>query len=140
MVHALEEIHRVLAPTGTLLDLRPLADRWPVEIEEAGHILEIGRLTDLPLGLSDDQAANLSVKTAAKEGLYRRGNELHFPLYIYWDDPDEMIGYVAEKWADFVIIDEHIQNYIHAAWEVSGTGKHIRIKLKMLLTRWNKQV
>ncbi|HEY5268876.1 MAG TPA: hypothetical protein VII97_00945 [Anaerolineales bacterium] len=32
MVHALEEIQRVLAPGGTLLDLRPLADCWPVEI------------------------------------------------------------------------------------------------------------
>jgi hypothetical protein len=140
MVHALEEIHRVLTPAGALLDLRPLAARWSVEIEEAGHNLEIGRLTDLPLGLSDDLAANLSVETAAKEGLYRRGNELHFPLNIYWDDPEEMIGYVAEKWADFVSIDEHLQKFIHGAWVVSSTGKRIRIKLKMLLTHWNKRV
>ena len=32
MVHALEEIHRTLRPGGLLIDLRPLLDRWPVEV------------------------------------------------------------------------------------------------------------
>lgn len=79
MVHALEEIHRVLTPSGALLDLRPLADSWPVEIEEGNLIHETGRLDDLPLGLSDDQAANLSVETVARMGLYSRANEIVFP-------------------------------------------------------------
>ena len=54
MVHALEEINRVLVPSGLLIDLRPLLERWPVEIAWGNGYREIGRLTDLPEGLSDD--------------------------------------------------------------------------------------
>jgi hypothetical protein len=139
MVHALEEIHRVLTPSGALLDLRPLADRWPVEIVERDHIFKTGRLTDLPLGLSDDQAANLSVETASRTGLYSRVKEFIFSLNIYWDDPDEMIVYVSEKWADYLFMDNEIQKKTQDAWERSGIDRKVRIKLKMLLTRWNKQ-
>jgi len=139
MVHALEEIHRVLTPSGALLDLRPLADCWPVEIVERDHIFETGRLTDLPLGLSDDQAANLSVETASRTGLYSREKEFIFSLNIYWDDPDEMIVYVSEKWADYLFMDDEIQKKTQDAWERSGIDRKVRIKLKMLLTRWNKQ-
>ena len=62
MVHALEEIRRVLAPGSTLLDLRPLADRWPVEVLRGTRPLETGRLTDLATGLGDDRASNVAVE------------------------------------------------------------------------------
>jgi hypothetical protein len=130
----------VQIPSGALLDLRPLADRWPVEIEEGSLIHETGRLDDLPLGLSDDQAANLSVETVARMGLYSRANEIVFSLNIYWDDPDEMISYVSEKWADYLSMDDEIQKTTRETWERSGTDRKVRIRLKMLLTRWNKQV
>jgi SAM-dependent methyltransferase len=140
MVHALEEIHRVLIPLGILLDLRPLADRWPVEIVAGDLMLETGRLTDLPLGLSDDQAANLAADTAARMGLYSREKEIVFFLNIYWDDPDEMNRYVSEKWVDYLSMNDEIQKTTRETWERSGTDRKVRIRLKMLLTRWNKQV
>ncbi len=60
MGYALEEIQRVLAPGGTLLDLRPLANCWPVEIVLDDSPVETGRLTDMPTGLGDDQVANMA--------------------------------------------------------------------------------
>ena len=41
MVHALEEIRRVLLPGGILIDLRPLADRWRVEVVSGAGIQEM---------------------------------------------------------------------------------------------------
>ena len=139
MVHALEEIHRVLTPSGVLLDLRPLADRWPVQVVVGDQILKTGRLTDLPLGLSDDQAANISVETALRMGLYGREKVIVFYLNIYWDDPDEMIVYVSEKWADYLSMGDEIRKTTRNTWKKSGADKKVRIRLKMLLTRWNKQ-
>jgi hypothetical protein len=121
------------------MDLRPLADRWLVQVVVGDQISETGRLTDLPLGLGDDQAANLSVETAFQIGLYRRENEITFFLNIYWDDPDEMIVYVSEKWADYLSMDDEIQKTTRNTWKRSGADKKVRIRLKMLLTRWNKQ-
>ena len=139
MVHALDELRRVLIPGGTLLDLRPLADRWPVEIVEDGNHHQTGRLTDLPTGLSDDQAANLSVEEAARRGWFKRGSELTFPLYAYWDNPDEMIAYVTDQWADFVRLGDDVQKPTQAAFAAAGGDRRVRLKLKMLLTRWQKQ-
>ena len=58
MVHALNEIQRVLAPDSILIDLRPLAGNWPIEVASAREIKEAGRATDLEIGLEDDRAAN----------------------------------------------------------------------------------
>jgi hypothetical protein len=32
MVHALEEVWRVLVPAGELINLRPVSSPWPVEV------------------------------------------------------------------------------------------------------------
>jgi hypothetical protein len=139
MVHALEEVRRVLTPAGTLLDLRPLADSWPVEILEDGNPLETGRLTDLPTGLDDDQAANLAVEEAARRGWFKREGEQTFPLYVYWDNPEEMTDYINERWADFVEMGVGVQQTTRITWADAGDSRRVRMKLKMLLTSWQKQ-
>jgi hypothetical protein len=139
MVHALEEIRRVLSPVGSLLDLRPLADRWPVEVVRDDGPLEIGRLTDLPIGLGDDLAANTALEEAARLGWFKLKSEITFPLYTYWDNPDEMIRYVSERWADFVQLGDNIQKATRTAWAAAGTNRRVRLRLKMLLAHLQKQ-
>jgi hypothetical protein len=139
MVHALEEIRRVLVSDGTLLDLRPLGNRWPVEIVLGDSILETGRLIDMPAGLSDDQAANHAVQEATRRGWFKRNSEAIFTLYEYWDNPDEMIAYITERWVDFLQIGTDVQKATRDAWAVAGNGRRIRVKLNMLLSSWQKQ-
>jgi hypothetical protein len=138
MVHALGEIRRVLVPFGTLVDLRPLADRWPVEILKRDVPIETGRMQDLPTGLADDQAANDAIEEATRCNWYHQISEITFPLYMYWDDPDEMIAYLFERWADFVQMDDQTLELTRAAWVDAGKNKRVRLKLKMLLTIWQK--
>ena len=57
----LTEIQRVLAPAGILIDLRPLAGSWPIEVASAREIKEAGRVTEMPIGMKDDQAANQAI-------------------------------------------------------------------------------
>jgi len=135
MVHALDEIRRCLLPRGILIDLRPVADRWPVEIirPESHHLA--GRLVDLPSGLGDDQAAFQAMGQAEANGWFIREREDYFPLYYYWDTPEEMQEVITTKWEDFVKLDEETINDIRPRWTA---GARMRVTLKMLITCWQK--
>jgi hypothetical protein len=45
MVHALEEIRRLLKPTGALIDIHPVAVSSPIEIHQGGSIDLVGHLS-----------------------------------------------------------------------------------------------
>jgi len=138
MVHALEEIRRVLAPGGILLDLRPLADRWPVEVVTVDGVRVMGRLTDLPSGLADDEASNEAMQEVARRGWFVCEEEQIFPMFTYWDDPDEMAAYMAERWADFIKLEDVTFKAAGVAWKAAGADRRVRIQMKMLLTRWQR--
>src|SRR5690349_21385721 len=106
MVHALNEIRRVLVPNGILLDLRPILNNWPVEIVSGRETYETGRIQGSPVGLADDEAANRSLTRAEQEGWLTREAEAFFLYYYSWDSPSEMEEWVAEEWQDFIQLDE----------------------------------
>jgi len=138
MVHALREIGRVLVAGGTLIDLRPLADRWFVEVLSSGGKQEAGRVTDLPQGLADDAAANGAMAEAERAGLFRRDREELFAFYYSWDSPKEMQEYMDQEWADFCAVDEAEWKQIRSRWAVSDADSRVGVRLKMLITRWLK--
>jgi hypothetical protein len=138
MVHALREICRVLIGSGTLLDLRPLAGKWPVEVVSARERKQAGEVTDLPQGLADDAAANLAMSQAASDGLLARDQEEIFPFHYYWDSPGDMRQFVEEEWSDFISIEEGVWNNVRSFWAVANADARVRIRLNMLITRWRK--
>lgn len=138
MVHALNEIHRVLAPDGILIDLRPMADRWLIEVASAREVKEAGRVTDAPEGLEDDHAANEAMAKVEAQGRFIRKQEEFFPLFYYWDSPNEMKEYADEEWADFTTIDEETWKNIRSIWAVANADARLRVRAKMLITRWDK--
>jgi hypothetical protein len=138
MVHALEEIRRSLVPGGILLDLRPLAASWAVEVTSGSHHREVGRLTDDPQAPAYDQAANKALRKAARRGWFIRESEASFPFFYYWDTPEEMRNYIQEEWSDFIQQDEALLSAAKSAWEAAGTDRRMRVRLKMHLARWRK--
>ena len=138
MVHALEEIRRVLVDGGALIDLRPIADRWPVELLTGSSQKEVARVTDLPQGLADDATANDAMKSAESQGLLRRASETTFPFYYTWDSPREMQEYIDEEWADFITVSEDSWKNIRSAWALAEAEARVGIRVKMLITRWTK--
>jgi hypothetical protein len=138
MVHALNEIQRVLAPNGILIDLRPLAGSWPIEVASAREIKEAGHASDMPAGVEDDQAANQAVQQAAEQKWFRREREEFFPFFYYWDSPNEMKEYIDDEWEDFISVDEDTWMSIRSMWAVANADARLRIRVKMLITRWKK--
>jgi hypothetical protein len=138
MVHALNEIRRVLAPDGILIDLRPLAANWQIEVATSQDFLEAGTLSDSSTGLEDDRAANESMAKAEAQKWFIRQREEFFSFFYYWDSPNEMKEYVDEHWADFITVDETTWKNVRSRWAVANADARLRVRVKMLITRWKK--
>jgi hypothetical protein len=136
MVHALNEIHRVLVPNGILLDLRPLLDNWHVEVASSREVRETGRVQDYPLGLADDEAANKAMAEAESNGWFKREEGTFFPLHYSWDSASEIEEWIHDEWEDFIGLDEETKRATRSAWALGDADSRVRVRVKMLLTRW----
>jgi hypothetical protein len=136
MVHALEELRRVLVAGGVLVDLRPIAGQWPVEVLSSQGRQEVGRVADLPQGLADDAAANDAMSWGERTGIFQRSLEETFPFYYSWDSPNEMQEYIDEEWADFARLEEDVRQRMRSAWSIAAADARVGIRAQMLITRW----
>ena len=139
MVHALSEIKRLLIPGGILIDLRPVLDRWQIEVVSAREIRETGRMQDFPVGLADDEAANKSIASAAENGWFVREQEEFFPFVYSWDSPKQMEEWIEEEWEGFIEPDTESNRATRSAWALADGDARVQVRLKMLITRWRKQ-
>jgi hypothetical protein len=136
MVHALDEIQRVLVEGGILIDLRPFMDQSPFEVVSGSKILLAGRISQLPEDIANDEAANRAIAKAAEQNWFTMERKEFFPFIYSWDSPEEMREYIEEEWADFVTIDEEVWQNIRSLWAVADAGALLRIQVKMMVARW----
>ena len=136
MVHALSEIRRVLVPDGILIDMRPLLDRWQIDVSSAREVRETGRVQDFPLGLADDEAANRAIAQAAANGWFVRDGQEFFSYFYSWDTPGDMEEWIDTEWEDFIALDEETKRATRSAWAVGDADTQVRLQVKMLISRW----
>ncbi|MCC6299244.1 MAG: hypothetical protein IT314_08090 [Anaerolineales bacterium] len=140
MVHALSEIRRVLIPDGILIDLRPMLDRWTVEVASARETKQTGRVTDYPIGVADDEAANQAMAESEAQGWFVREREEFFPFVYAWDTPKELEEWVAEEWEGFIGLDEETKHATRSAWALSDGDARVQLRVKMLIARWRRGI
>lgn len=138
MVHALSEIRRVLVPNGILIDLRPILSNWPIEVVSTREIRATGHVQDLPLGLGDDEAANRSIAQAEQNRWFAREAEEFFPFCYTWDSPSAVEEWITDEWHDFIQLEEESKQATRSAWALGDADATIRVKGKILITRWKK--
>lgn len=138
MVHALGEVQRVLVPGGMLIDLRPLLDRWQIEVASARQSQFTGRMRDFPMGIADDEAANKAMREAEENGWFVRASEAFFPFIYSWDSASEMEQWIEEEWEGFIETDEESRRVTRAAWALGDGDSRVRLHVKMLITKWQK--
>lgn len=136
MVHALEEIHRVLVPGGIMIDLRPLLDQWPVEVCWPGGYQEAGKVSDLEELLADDVAANVAMNRAVSAMGFTREREQTFSFFYYADTPKDLQDYVAENWEDIFSVDDGLWNRLGSSWASAGAEARVRLRMKLLIARY----
>ena len=138
MVHALSEVRRVLVPNGILIDVRPLADNWRVEVVSLREIKRTGRVEDLPEQISGDIAATETMLEVEKRGWFKREQDELFPFFYSWDTPSEMEEVVNEDWQDFVGLTEDTKRATRAAWAVADADSRVRVRVEIWIAKWKK--
>jgi len=138
MVDALSEIRRVLVPNGILIDMRPLAERWQVEVVSSRGVTESGRVDDLPEQVSGDVASNKAMQEVETRGWFMRDSEEFFPFFYSWDTPSEMEEFVDDDWADFIGLSEEDRKSTRSDWAVGNADSRVRVRVKILISRWKK--
>ena len=138
MVHALAEIRRVLVPSGVLIDIRPLADRWRIEVVSARGSRETGRVDDLPEQVNADVASNEAMRQAESQSWFRREQEELFPFFYSWDTPSEMEEFIADDWSDFIELSEEAKQATRSAWALGDADSRVRVRVNVLISTWRK--
>ncbi len=89
MVHALEEIHRLLKPAGTLIDIHPMSESSPVEIHQGGKIDVVGRLSVRQWCIDFQQADN-ALSEIAQRALFVVERDAVFDSLTHYASAAEM--------------------------------------------------
>jgi len=109
MVHALEQIHDLLKPSGYLIDIHPNGELVEFILPLAGQEHFIGYMQE-----TDDyieyRQADEALQTAIKKGLFQVVKTGEFEFRTHADSFDELKVFLDENWSDAVITDEVIAN------------------------------
>lgn len=94
MVHALQQIHRLLAPDGCLIDIHPFRDALYVEVHHRGKVVFVEQVP------SSSAEAVEHAEEALAQVIHRRlfttVQETTFDFRIYGDSVAELRDYVVE--------------------------------------------
>ena len=89
MVHALEEIHRMLKPAGTLIEIHPSVEGPPlVEVRSNGRL----SFAEVDPGFddADDRQAEAAVASVVDQGMYVLENRRRFELRTHAGSVEEL--------------------------------------------------
>jgi hypothetical protein len=132
MVHALERIWEALRPGGLLVDVRPVAARWPLEILADGQGIRAGRVDDSP-NVADDHAADTAIRTAVRRRFFRPIARATFPFDYVWDSVAEMSEYVTANWEGCAVLQPDLLERAYRLERGSHGEKRVRITMRMIL-------
>jgi hypothetical protein len=135
MVHALQEIWRVLLPNGHLIDLRPRATNWPLEVVADGQVLFAGNVDNAPF-VPDDRAAEQAIQRTVRGGLYSLEQKALFDCATYWDTLDDMVNHYID--GDTLIIPDPVLARARQLTSIPRQDKKVRLRLSMGLSRYRK--
>ena len=137
MVHALERIWGALRPGGLLVDVRPVAARWPLEILADGQGIRAGRIDDSP-NVVDDQAADVAIRTAVRRRFFRPTARATFPFDYIWDSVAEMSEYVTANWEGCAVLQSDLLARAYSLERGFHGEKRVRITMRMIMRTYLK--
>jgi hypothetical protein len=100
MVHALEEIRRLLKPSGVLIDIHPVSVSSPVEIHQGGQIDRVGEWL-VRQWCIDYQEADSAISEVIGRGLFVIEQAKVFDSLTHYDSAAEMRTVMKESIAKF---------------------------------------
>ena len=142
MVHALNEIRRVLIRDGILIDLRPMLDpalRAPLEIVSSAETRHAGMVEQLLEDRATDEAANRAMAHAEEQGWFIKERAGFFPFNYFWDSPNEAQEYFDLKWSNSLTVDEAVWRNVRSMWATADADARVRLPMRMSIARLRVQ-
>jgi hypothetical protein len=137
MVHALNEIRRVLTSGGCLIDLRPFTPKPPIAIISGDKVIPAGFVDDSH-DVPDYLAANAAVEYMTANGLFSYEQSDTFELYTYWDTVTEFKTYM-DTGTSSILPSETLATVEQLLSRLGSTAR-IRERLDMTIARYRKTV
>jgi len=126
MVHALDEIRRVLKPNGV------------VEIVSSAGWQVSGRLNDLPIAVADDEAAFQAMREAESKSWFVKKEEKEFSFFYSWDTPSEMKEFMDTEWEGFEKLEDNVYQKTKSLWASANADAGVRVRVKIVAAKWEK--
>ena len=135
MVHALREIHRILKPRGTLIDLRPHSTNRQVLVELSYATLNAGEI-DSSRSVADRLAADHVIEQAVKDKLFTLEHHTHFELYTDLDTVDDLREY--GKSFNRSVLPEAVIQQVERLTHDENDDFSIRVQRPFTIARYRK--
>ena len=111
MVHALEEIHRLLKPSGFLIDIHPVAVHSSIEIHKNENIDLVGQL-EVSQWCVDFQEADEALDEIIRRGTFTVEQKGMFDTLTYYDSATEMGTALKESIHKYVREGEPVEEEV----------------------------
>lgn len=137
MVHALEEVWRVLHAGGWMVDLRPVSTDWPLDVVTGSTPARAGTV-DGSKSLDDQEASDAAIETMLVRGLFVREKHLFFELAYYWPSLEAMEAYAAETWTNSADLPDTTLEEARRLATSAGLPSEIRVLRQMEIARYRR--
>ena len=129
MVHAVEEIWRVLADGGRMIDFRPIGAHWPMQVVVGKRVFRAG-LVDRSSTIRSDAICRNALSQVVERGLF--SVERNKTLYHceYGDTPAEVRAPCD--------LPEAVEKSALRLMEEVGEGALVRVRIRNEITRYRK--
>ena len=135
MVHALQQIHGMLAPGGCLIDMHPNGEPPPITIRlgEERHLVGWVRenVEYDPYELADE-----ALEASITQNLYHRQTEDEFAFITYFDTLPDLQQFLTEEWSD-AYIEDLVAMQIESLMHNPNPDQEIILKEVVRITRLN---
>ena len=148
MVHALEIIHGLLKPGGTLIDIHPSGEPPSIElVQDRGRTL-VGQRTLVGHLQESDNFIEYSQAQAALEQALRLGwfdmeRSGVFQFVVWSPSIGELRAYLDENWSDAVLdpgIDQRLEGLINSAQDIpSGWTTSVEMTETVKIARFKRK-
>ncbi len=135
MVHALNDIWRVLVPGGYLIDLRPFIEKPPIEIVCGDQVIQAG-VVDESDSFPDELAANAAIENVVALRLFTFEQSTSFELFTYWESPQALKDHVDSR--DFGNVSAETVAHAEHILANCGPEAKFRTHLHMIIARYRK--
>lgn len=126
MVHALEVIHRLLAPGGFLLDVRPSGEPPPLEVRVDDRYYLAGWLKEADEYIEYIQA-DQAVQAVVERGLFVVEKSGTFTFNTYAATLEDLRAYLDDDWDD-AILEDQVAGRVEDLWRSPSKDKELIVR------------